>query len=801
VTQGSVTKNFYHGEEYEGWKRSTPNYLSWSHRYYKGLGTSTDKDIKDDFKDPRLSMFVYDEGASDFIKLAFDSGFANERKNWISQWTKLVARPLDDPKRKDIYYEYQKFFPVSQFMNTEFIKFSVSNVHRSIPRLLDGLKVAQRKILWTAFSHWKMNSSWNITKSPKELKVAQFATKAAEVTNYHHGELCLAQAIISMAQDFVGANNLPYFTRDGQFGCIAPNTPVQVYNGSIKIADQITSEDVLIGDDGEPRHISQVVSGVDWMYRVHQSNGTSYEVNSLHILTLWYPKYKSIVTYCDGVYTLDAEIIDDQNDHSCKTIHMIHSDEKYILQAQIEINLIDINIQKLMAQEFTQQRLYCSVHRVNNELVVGGSISIEPMGYGAYVGWYLDGNERFLLGDGTVTHNTRNLGGADASQPRYPFTRPEKWLNYVFKSEDFPLMTMTEDEGLTCEPLTFLPIIPMGLVNGCLGVGTGHSTFIPNCSPLEVTRWLLNKLNGESVKDVLPWYRGFQGDINVRTDIVPDDEITDTSSTHEDEEDDQSLPLGIPSSEKTLCMITTGKYKINQKGTVVISELPIGVWTNKYTGFLDAAREEKLVHNYRNLSSDSKPLFEVQLNKKPSLKTLKLVRTYGLTNMVLLDNLNVPHKYKSLDAVLQAFFEQRLPYYGQRKKYILNQLTTQIQMLEKKLLFISLIDQEKIIIYKKKKEEILFQMKQYDIPEELLSQIRLSSLSEEEMIDLDYQIIVLQEKKLIAESFTPKEMWIKDLEEFEKFYLTTYGDELQKESSCRFRNEKINYEDELPLVI
>ena len=98
---------------------------------------------------------------------------------------------------------------------------------------MDGLKISQRKILYAAFVHWKMSNSFAITKNPKELKVAQFASKAAEITHYHHGEASLGLTIIGMVQDFVGANNLPYFTPDGQFGCVDPNTKVLLWNGKI----------------------------------------------------------------------------------------------------------------------------------------------------------------------------------------------------------------------------------------------------------------------------------------------------------------------------------------------------------------------------------------------------------------------------------------------------------------------------------------------------------------------------------------------------------------------------------------
>jgi hypothetical protein len=129
---------------------------------------------------------------------------------------------------------------------------------------------------------------------------------------------------------------------------------------------------------------------------------------------------------------------------------------------------------------------------------------------------------------------------------------------------------------------------------------------------------------------------------------------------------------------------------------------------------------------------------------------------------------------------------------------MIDQLVQQVIGLESRLKFITLVYEGKIEIYKKKKEEILKQMQMYQVQEELLSQIRLSSLTEEEIGDLGYDIEELQKKKLNLESVTPEDMWIKDLQEFEKFYISVYGDELKKDASTRYRNEKIDYDDELP---
>ena len=51
-----------------------------------------------------------------------------------------------------------------------------------------------------------------------ELKVAQLSAYCAEQTQYHHGETSLQSTIINMAQDFVGATNIPLLRPSGQFG-------------------------------------------------------------------------------------------------------------------------------------------------------------------------------------------------------------------------------------------------------------------------------------------------------------------------------------------------------------------------------------------------------------------------------------------------------------------------------------------------------------------------------------------------------------------------------------------------------
>lgn len=95
-----------------------------------------------------------------------------------------------------------------EFFNTQYKAYSLYDNERSIPNLIDGLKISQRKCLYTCIKK-------NITK---EFKVAQLASSVAFETAYHHGEAGLGGVICGLAQNFVGSNNYNFLEPVGQFG-------------------------------------------------------------------------------------------------------------------------------------------------------------------------------------------------------------------------------------------------------------------------------------------------------------------------------------------------------------------------------------------------------------------------------------------------------------------------------------------------------------------------------------------------------------------------------------------------------
>jgi DNA topoisomerase-2 len=197
--KGAQTKLFYNDGEYKSWKDSFNNNTSgWTIKYFKGLGTSTSAEFKEYFANKKIVDFTYSGTTSDdTIDKIFNKKRADDRKTWLEQYDKDVYLDTNHPT---VQYE--------NFIDKEMIHFSKYDCARSIPNMVDGLKISLRKILYSAFKR----------KLTSEIKVAQFSGYVSEHSEYHHGEASLNGAIVNMAQNFVGSNNINLLEPQGQFG-------------------------------------------------------------------------------------------------------------------------------------------------------------------------------------------------------------------------------------------------------------------------------------------------------------------------------------------------------------------------------------------------------------------------------------------------------------------------------------------------------------------------------------------------------------------------------------------------------
>lgn len=384
-------------------------------------------------------------------------------------------------------------------------------------------------------------------------------------------------------------------------------------------------------------------------------------------------------------------------------------------------------------------------------------------------------NMAYFFQDGMF--GTRNLNGEDSSQPRYASVKPIWWLPYVYKIEDFPIMEFRTDEGKDQEPVTFLPIIPMVLVNGADGIGSGHSTFIPKFNPLDIIKWYKLRLTGlQYLPEPMPWYRGFKGTIEAVSIKRPTEEET---VDHEAEEDDGT---GQVTEDQTFDSSASlhRAYRISgcmhQEGNnIIITEIPIGKSIDSYDKFLKKLVEDKLLYDYNNKSDDYEAYFSLEGYKGPvTMRDLRLIANIGITNMILLDNNNVPIKYGSITSILESFYQGRLCYYGKRKQYMLEEEQKLIAELTEKYNFISEVVNGTIVIYKRKISELKVEMEQKGYSKDLCNSVSLSSCTEEHMAEL-YQKI--QHHTQVYNELTQintENMWLKDLEQLEGAYKRHY---------------------------
>lgn len=130
----------------------------------------------------------------------------------------------------------------------------------------------------------------------------------------------------------------------------------------------------------------------------------------------------------------------------------------------------------------------------------------------------------------------------DAASGRYIFTKMHDNFRKMFKKEDDLILEHHFVNGEKIEPKQFIPLLPMVLINGAQGTGTGHACVILNYHPNDVKNVVLSILNGKKYDPIIPWFRGFNGTVE----------------------------------RNNLQTVITGKLEVINTTTIKITELPIG---------------------------------------------------------------------------------------------------------------------------------------------------------------------------------------------------------------------------------
>ena len=403
---------------------------------------------------------------------------------------------------------------------------------------------------------------------------------------------------------------------------------------------------------------------------------------------------------------------------------------------------------------------------------------------------------------------TRSKLGADAAAGRYIHTKPEFWISTVFRKEDIPILDILIEEGEHIEPRTLLPILPMHLINGQIGIGTGSSTWIPPHDPLQVVYWLESRLQDLPLPELAPWYRGFTGEIEVvkRDPKAKNDDNTSSESGENNADDCETEgesdvgegecdgegiddPDEVLVNKKTrVSMVTRGILEEAGRNKVLVTELPVGRSIHSYKVFLDKMREKKLITNYKNYSTPEVPKFEITGAKTATLRGLKLIKTYGMSNMVLLDDQDRPVKYKNAHDIMETFYHIRLAYYQKRKDHLIAEMEREIRDKSERIKFILAVikgyqlaetgvktveaanEQGGILVVGKNKAAIIAQAKLLSLDAELVKKVTLHHCTEEEVQSLQNDIEKLKNRLGEQREQSCRSMWLDDLEEFTKAY-------------------------------
>jgi DNA gyrase/topoisomerase IV subunit B len=405
---GKNMKMFYSNPEFHEWFEKEGSKLKGLKiKYYKGLGTHVPGDEMLYLEDQKKLQYTLDGDEGEYMTL----GFADKQSDWRKLW---ITRDMVKPG--EIRLSEEEIVPMlvdgeislSVFVDQQLIIYHKMALRRALPSLYDGLKEAQRKILYG------VETDSDARKAP--VVVETLAGSVKRIAGYHHGGSSLEDTMIGMAQGFVGSNNIPLLVNGGEMGCVDPETSIILWNGKFKKAKDVTLTDKLIGDDGSPRNISKIVKGKDTMYKISQLYGDTYRVNSKHILTLYFPGHKQIywkdaskkwyMEYYDEISkTIKTKSIGIENgttryNSAHFTKEEAHAEIQKFASSIPDSSIIDIDIQSYLKM---RKSLRASLYAAENRSVVQWKkkdVTIDPYILGMW------------LGDGRA--NGRGFASADA---------------------------------------------------------------------------------------------------------------------------------------------------------------------------------------------------------------------------------------------------------------------------------------------------------------------------------------------------------------------------------------------------
>ena len=379
---------------------------------------------------------------------------------------------------------------------------------------------------------------------------------------------------------------------------------------------------------------------------------------------------------------------------------------------------------------------------------------------------------------------SRLLGGKDSASPRYIFTYISSLTPLIYREEDNQILKYLDDDGIPIEPNYYVPIIPMILVNGAKGIGTGYSTDIPCYDPLDIITNIYLLMEKQEMNEMKPWYKNFSGSVSKLSD--KDFEI---KGTYEPLDDD----------------------------VMEITELPIGTWTTPYKSFLESLEVDNttgksgILLDVKDHNDDEHINFTVQFMKNKLLRFItndtintkfKLIRKISTSNFHAFDKNEKIKKYHSPLEIIKEFYEVRLNTYDVRKKYQLRKLLNELELLKYKAKFVKYVITKQIHINNKPKSEVINQLEEFEFPKLIadiddlnvsynyLTDMKWTVFTKEEVESLENKRDNKQEEYDILTIKTPLDIWKEELNEFKEAYTEWYENEHERFTSSIKQDDK-----------
>jgi DNA topoisomerase-2 len=334
---------------------------------------------------------------------------------------------------------------------------------------------------------------------------------------------------------------------------------------------------------------------------------------------------------------------------------------------------------------------------------------------------------------------------ADAAAARYIETKLSPNFRALYPKADDSILVHNENDGEKIEPKTYLPLVPVSLINGAQGTGTGHACVILAYNPKEVAEACLTVLAGKKLNtySLTPWYRGFSGTIERNPDSGQ--------------------------------VVITGKLDVVNTTTIKVSELPVGMYLDQFKSHLNKMEDAELIKDYEDRSTEEAFDFTVTVPRATSaLPTEELYKKFKLIsrdteNFTLWGFDGVLKKFESAEDVIAQFVPWRLSQFEVRRQKLMADIKSSIEWSSLKIRFINFYLKNTNLFKNTGKQELidLLLKNEFDQYDRLLS-MSMWNLTRDKIKELEKELDEQRADLLALESDTAHDMYKRELKEFIK---------------------------------